>query len=60
MTTLTVAVEHIRDNSAQVLRGLQVTNQSLTSDNARVEMTATKQSVAASQVIQASMSGFGK
>lgn len=60
MTTLTVAVEHIRDESDAVLRGVHITNQSFTSDYARVEVTATKQSIGAAQSIQADMAGFTK
>jgi hypothetical protein len=60
MTTLTVAVEHIKDESTAVLRGVHITNQSFTSEFARVEVTATKQSIGASQSLQSDMSGLGK
>jgi hypothetical protein len=60
MDALTVAVEHIRDDSEAVLRGVHVTNQSYTQEFTRVEVTATKQSIGAAQSIQASMNGLGK
>jgi hypothetical protein len=60
MTTLTTAIEHIKDDSAAVLRGVHITNQSFTSEFARVEVTVTKQSIGASQSLQADMNGLGK
>ncbi len=55
ISTLTTVVEHIKDNSAAVLRGIQVTNQTVSRDFVRVEVTATKQSIVAAQSIQSSM-----
>ena len=60
LVTLTTAVEHIKDESASVLRGVHITNQSFTNEFARVEVTTTKQSVGASQSIEADMVGFAK
>lgn len=60
MNTLTVAVEHIRDDSQAVLRGVHVSNQSFTRDSATVEVTVTKQSIGASQSIEAAMNGLAK
>lgn len=55
MNTLTTVIEHIKDNSNAILRGVQITNQSVTSETVRVEVAATKQSITAAQSIQNTM-----
>jgi PBP1b-binding outer membrane lipoprotein LpoB len=55
INTLTAVIEHIKDNSTAILRGIQITNQSVSREFVRVEVTATKQSIVAAQLINSSM-----
>jgi hypothetical protein len=55
--TLTTVVEHIRDNSNTILRGVQVTNQTISPESVWVEVTVSKQSIAASQSLRTTMNG---
>ena len=56
ISAITTVIEHIKDSSAAILRGVQVTSQTVSRDFVRVEVTATKQSIVAAQSIQSSMS----
>lgn len=60
ITTLTAVVERIRDNSSAILRGVYVTEQTTSENFVKVEVATTKQSIAAAQAIQNSMSGAQK
>lgn len=60
MDTLTTVIEHIRDNSAAILRGVYITNQDVSPEFVRVEVTVTKQSIAASQSVRDTMGGRAK
>ena len=54
---LTSAVERIRDSSNAILRGVQTTNQTVTDDQVEVEVSVSRQSIAASQNLRATMNG---
>ena len=58
INTLTTVMEHIRDNSNAILRGVQVTNQTVSPESVWVEVTVSKQSIGASQSLRNSMSGL--
>ena len=55
--TLTTVIERIRDNSNAILRGVQVTNQTISPESVWVEVTVSKQSIAASQSLRTTMNG---
>jgi hypothetical protein len=55
INTVTTVIEHIKDNSSAILRGVQVTSQTVTKEFVKVEVAATKQSINAAQSIQSSM-----
>lgn len=57
---MTTVIERIRDNSSSILRGVQTTKQSVAPDHAWVEVTVSKQSIAASQSLHNVMSGNTK
>lgn len=54
---LTSVVERIRDSSNAILRGIQTTNQTVRDDQVEVEVSVSRQSIAASQNLRASMNG---
>lgn len=56
MDTITVVVERIRDNSTAILRGVQVVDQRVTREFVRVDVAATRKSIAAATSIKNSMS----
>jgi hypothetical protein len=58
INTLTTVMEHIRDNSNAILRGVQVTNQTVSPESVWVEVTVSKLSIVASQSLRANMDGI--
>lgn len=58
INTLTTVMEHIRDNSTAILRGVQVTNQTVSPESVWVEVTVSKQSIVASQSLRTTMNGM--
>jgi hypothetical protein len=58
ISTLTTVMEHIRDNSNAILRGVQITNETVSPESVWIEVTVSKQSIGASQSIRSSMSGL--
>jgi hypothetical protein len=53
--TLITVMERIRDNSNAILRGVQITNQSVSPESVWVEVTVSKQSIAASESLRTTM-----
>jgi len=58
VNTLTTVIEHIRDNSNAILRGVQITNQNTSSNSVWVEVTVSRQSITASQSLRDTLSGI--
>jgi hypothetical protein len=60
LNTITILVDHLREDSSQILKGVYIKNQVISEDQVSVDVEVSKQSIAASLSISSQISGASK